>query len=49
MMWRLHMQYLGSRVEENTMSPSGRKTGSMSLTPFARVSWRRPVPSAFTT
>ena len=38
MMWRLHMQYFGSRVEENTMSPSGRNAGSMSLTPFARVS-----------
>ena len=48
MMWRLHMQYLGSRVELKTMSPSGSHTGSMSLTPASRVSCRRPEPSALT-
>ena len=48
MMCRLHMQYLGSRVAENTIEPSGSHSGSMSLTPLARVSCLRPVPSAFT-
>ena len=48
MMWRLHMQYFGLRVELKRMSPSGNHTGSMSETPFSRVSCARPVPSALT-
>ena len=41
MMCRLHMQYLGSRVEENTISSSGRYRGSKSSTSCANVNWRK--------
>ncbi|OQC28451.1 MAG: hypothetical protein BWX70_01829 [Verrucomicrobia bacterium ADurb.Bin070] len=45
MMWRLHMQYLGSRVAENRMPPSGSQTGSTSATPGAEVSCRKSIPA----
>ena len=48
MMCRLHMQYFGSRVETNRMSPSGSQIGSMSETPGAKVTCFRLEPSAFT-
>ena len=44
-MWRLHMQYLGSRVDVKMMLPSGRWTGSISDTFLALVSCCAPDPS----
>jgi len=46
MMCRLHMQYFGSRVELKAIRPSGRYSGSKSLTPAPKVSCVRPLPSA---